>query len=127
MNEWKTVPSYPDYEASKSGEVRSHRTGRTLKGALFTPRPNKLNPYSRFYWLLCLTVPGDNGKRKNVNNYRHKMVAEAHLGACPKGHIVAFKDGDGLNCDVENLEYITLSERAYRDWGARRAREAAES
>lgn len=130
---WKTVPSYPDYEASTAGDVRSLRTGRILKGTMFTSRPKNVKGHSRFYWLLCLTVPDpaakSNGskrarKRKNANTYRHKMVAEAHLGARPKGHVIAFKDDDGLNCAADNLEYITMSERAYRDWAARKAREA---
>lgn len=42
-----------------------------------------------------------------------KLWTDAH-GAVPKGHCIAFRDGDSMNCTLENLECITLAERMSR-------------
>ena len=50
-------------------------------------------------------------------NYRHKHVVvwEEANGPVPKGHVVVFKDGDKLNCDLANLELITRAELMQRN------------
>lgn len=55
--------------------------------------------------------------------YKHKHVHvwEQHHGPVPVGMVVAFKDGDKLNCDPENLmlisraELLRLNKRGYKD------------
>lgn len=47
-----------------------------------------------------------------VHLHRH-IWEEAH-GLVPKGHIVRFKDGDTLNCSLENLEMISWEENIRR-------------
>lgn len=34
-----------------------------------------------------------------------ELVLEAFVGPRPAGHVVHFKDGDRLNCDLSNLEW----------------------
>jgi hypothetical protein len=34
------------------------------------------------------------------------LVLEAFVGPCPPGHELRFKDGDPLNCDLANLEWV---------------------
>lgn len=41
-----------------------------------------------------------------------RYVWEQHFGPIPERHIVRFKDGNTLNCDIGNLELITMSENA---------------
>ncbi len=43
----------------------------------------------------------------------HRMVWEERHGPIPKGHIVAFKDGDRLNCEPDNLILLTMAENLY--------------
>jgi hypothetical protein len=45
----------------------------------------------------------------------HRQVWEQHNGPIPEGHIVVFKDRDRGNCDIENLELITLAENMRRN------------
>lgn len=42
----------------------------------------------------------------------HRAVWEEHNGPIPEGMLVAFKDGDKCNCDIENLMLIDRSEHA---------------
>lgn len=48
-------------------------------------------------------------KMPNCRQWQHKqrVVWREHFGEIPKSHIIAFKDGDKTNCDIENLEMIT--------------------
>lgn len=42
--------------------------------------------------------------------YLHRAVWEEHHGPIPKGMIIAFKDSNKLNCDIDNLVMITQGE-----------------
>jgi len=44
----------------------------------------------------------------------HRYLWEKHHGSIPKGMQVAFKDGNSLNCSIENLEIITRAENMRR-------------
>jgi hypothetical protein len=35
-----------------------------------------------------------------------ELVLEAFVGPRPPGHVIRFKDGNRLNCDVANLEWV---------------------
>jgi hypothetical protein len=52
-----------------------------------------------------------------ANNWRplHRILWEAAHGAVPKGYVVTFKDGNKLNCVLENLELMTLADNARRN------------
>lgn len=43
--------------------------------------------------------------------YLHHVIWSEHNGPIPPGHKVAFKDGNHLNCALENLELLTNSEQ----------------
>ncbi|MGJ1417189.1 HNH endonuclease [Sphingobacterium multivorum] len=40
----------------------------------------------------------------------HQHVWGQHFGEVPDKHVIRFKDGDPMNCDVENLECVTMAE-----------------
>jgi hypothetical protein len=52
-----------------------------------------------------------------ANNWRplHRILWEDAHGVPPPGHVVAFKDGNKLNCVLENLELMTLADNARRN------------
>jgi len=35
-----------------------------------------------------------------------ELILEAFVGPPPKGHVVGFKDGNRLNCQIANLEWV---------------------
>lgn len=45
----------------------------------------------------------------------HRVVYTTHFGPIPKDKIVAFKDGNVLNCNPDNLELITMEENVLRN------------
>lgn len=44
-----------------------------------------------------------------------RHVWKEHHGAIPKGHVIAFKNGDRQNCAIENLECISRGDLAKRN------------
>lgn len=40
----------------------------------------------------------------------HQYVWRKYYGDIPEGMVVRFKDGDSMNCDVSNLECVTMAE-----------------
>jgi hypothetical protein len=55
--------------------------------------------------------------KKGSSNWRalHRILWEEARGPVPPGHIVVFKDGNKLNCVLENLELITKADNARRN------------
>ena len=45
----------------------------------------------------------------------HRYVWSLQRGDIPRGMIIRFKDGDTLNCDIDNLEMITRREHLMRN------------
>lgn len=41
---------------------------------------------------------------------KHRIIWEAVNGPVPKGHILIFKDGDPLNCAIENIAIVSRAE-----------------
>jgi hypothetical protein len=46
--------------------------------------------------------------------YHHKVWRDAN-GPIPPKHVVSFKDGNSRNCDISNLELMTMCENAKRN------------
>jgi NUMOD4 motif len=97
---WKAAPSYPGYEASDLGRVRSVdrviRGGRRAGGVILTARPDR-----RGY--LRVKVAG-----RSVPV--HHLVMDAWLGPCPPG-LERRHGGMGKQANVPaNLSYGTRAE-----------------
>jgi hypothetical protein len=45
----------------------------------------------------------------------HRWIWEQEYGAIPSGMIVIFKDGNSMNCKIDNLELISMAENANRN------------
>lgn len=61
------------------------------------------------YWMI--KVPG---RTKIV--YKHRYLWELHHGSIPKGFNVQFKDGNTLNCVIENLYLIDRSNQVIENF-----------
>ena len=45
----------------------------------------------------------------------HRYMWKLHNGEIPKGYVIRFKDGNTLNCDINNLECISRVENMNRN------------
>ena len=46
---------------------------------------------------------------------KHRWVWEQAHGKIPKGHIIIFRDGNKQNCELENLQMVSLYENVHRN------------
>lgn len=107
--EWRPVVGHEHlYHVSNFGRVKR------LAGTPRCPHDRLLNPgVERVgYYVVGLSM---NGKNHNIEV--HRLVATAFIGERPYKHEVNHIDGNKLNNNVSNLEYVTRSENglhAYR-------------
>ena len=93
--EWKTIPSFPEYEASSDGDVR-------MKGGY----KDSLTPHR---------YRGDRNARVSVRRDGKQyvvriniLVSEAFLGEMPKGYEILYRDGNVANNSADNIYYGKL-------------------
>jgi len=104
IEEWRSSPTYPDYEVSSLGRVRSRpRPYAKLKGDRILRQKMPKRPGPQY---LRVSLRGAVRKKE----YVHKMVAEAFVGPCPAGHEVNHVDEVKTNNAALNLEYRTPHE-----------------
>lgn len=46
---------------------------------------------------------------------KHQVVWESHNGKVPRGHRISFRDGNPLNCEIDNLYLVTVEEMMRRN------------
>jgi hypothetical protein len=90
---WKNINGYENYEVSSLGNVRNKTTGRILKTA------NKGGYYS---------VGLSKGKTKTFSV--HQLTAKAFIPNPENKSQVNHKDKNGLNNNINNLEWMTSGE-----------------
>ncbi len=62
--------------------------------------------------------------RKAVWVLYQRYVWEQRNGKIPRGYVVRFKDGDTMNCDINNLECISMAENASRNANREKAKQS---
>jgi len=92
MEEWRSIPGFPNYEVSESGIVRN------VNGTVLVPFKN--GKYDR------VSTNHDGVRRKMLV---HRLVAFAFLGE-PTGPIVRHLDDDQSNNHWTNLAYGTMAD-----------------
>lgn len=101
MTVWKTIPSFPLYQASDEGRIRrdpDHPSKRGAKRDMLAICPN-----DKGYAVYRLTR---DGALFGVTG--HRLVCEAFHGPAPDpSYEVAHGDGVKLNCRPENLRWAT--------------------
>jgi hypothetical protein len=105
---FQMLPGYPGYYWHVDGRIgcalkRGPKAYGLGKFRLLNSKPNIWG-----HEQLNLRVDG-----KNVAKLRHRIICEAAHGPQPtEQHEVCFKDGNKLNCDADNLEWVTPEEHA---------------
>lgn len=66
--------------------------------------------------------------RVSLGNWQllHRVIWEKAYGPIPKGHIVRFKDGDRMNCQLNNLELISMRKNVILNANAKYPRQLQE-
>jgi hypothetical protein len=99
---WKTIPSYPEYEASVAGHVRRKRDKRVLK------QTTDLRGY------LYVGMKPAVRRRHKINGVTvHHAVCEAFHGIPPAGRYqAAHWDGNKKNNKPYNLRWTSAAENS---------------
>jgi hypothetical protein len=73
---------------------------------------DNLRIHSSGYAFYQKNYPQRNGQYKNVTIYLHKAIADKFMPAPPsdKKLFIYFKNGNPLDCKVENLEWVPMSQ-----------------
>lgn len=104
---WKDVPSFPGYQCSNLGRVRSFK-GQGRSGIQSTPhmlRPGDRPNGYRFVVLM------KNGTRNNRS--LHNLVMLTFVGPKPRGLEIAHNNGDKRDNRLSNLRYCHKHENEY--------------
>lgn len=91
----KRIPNYENYWIYDNGNVFNENSGNILKGSI--------GEHGYKYYRLS-----KNNKKKMF--YEHRLVAEAFLDNPNNLPVVNHKDGNKLNNNANNLEWVTYSE-----------------
>ena len=98
---WKDIPNYGGlYQISNTGKIKSLNYNRTHKEKVLKP----MLCYGNYY-----TVTLYKNKIKEVFLV-HRLVALTYIQNSQKKEYVNHKDGNKLNNNVNNLEWVTPSE-----------------
>lgn len=97
QEEWKSILEATNYEVSNFGNVRNKTTLQILKGRLSKSG----------YCQVSLKI---NDTNKFSNRYIHRLVAQYWINNPENKKEVNHKDGNKLNNNVANLEWVTSSE-----------------
>ena len=97
MENWKPIVGFDKYEVSDRGRVRSYYDT--------VPRVLAQHVHKQTGYVRVNLIANKNKKHRKV----HRLVALAFLPNPNSLPEVNHKDGNKLNCDVENLEWTTPS------------------
>lgn len=97
--DWKPIPNFNDYVISSAGCILSYKRGDW----------REIHPYigKNGYKYVNLRMDG-----KTERRYIHRLVAQTFIPNPEFKPAVNHIDGDKLNNDVENLEWVTYQENS---------------
>ena len=100
---WKTLMyhniMYNQFEVSDDGQLRNVRTGTVYKQTIL----------KQGYYSVCVSL---GGRGKNLLVKIHRAVAETFIPNPENKLQVNHKDGNKLNNEVDNLEWVTNAENS---------------
>jgi hypothetical protein len=98
MEEWKTIPDFPNYEITEKGKIR-HKEKKKIR---------KASPSKRGYPVVSLRKDG-----KEYLRTIHILVARTFIPNPENKPEVNHKDGNKWNYNINNLEWVTSKENIY--------------
>lgn len=116
---------YADYVGGLSLEAVGKKYGRTRQSIFGIFAKRKLALRAKVFLPVVeyggrkFTCQKTCGRHRYLRNtvrrdrviYLHHVIWEEHHGPIPRGHKIAFRDGDHGNCAIENLELLTNSDQ----------------
>jgi len=109
-NKGKKITEYMSPEAiaatAKNRFKKGHTPGNTLHNGAITLRVKSNNCKEKYYFIRLSLGKWD---------LLHRHLYRQHYGDIPKGYVVAFKDGNSLNCEIDNLELLTRKQNMLRN------------
>jgi hypothetical protein len=111
---WKKYKD-TNYEVSPNGEIRSldKLTYQKTNNCWFVKKGVKLKPGINSCGYLSVIITHNN---KRITKPIHTLVAETYLGLRPENLVINHKDGNKLNNDITNLEYVTHKQNIQHAW-----------
>jgi hypothetical protein len=110
LSMWRTIPDFPGYEVSDSGQVRSYRR-RGHGGLKATPRLLKLQRYGTYYHVRLTRTDG-----KIIQISVHVLVLETFVGPRPEGLWALHRDDEPTNNHLDNLYWGTVGQNLKDAW-----------
>lgn len=107
--QWKPVEGWPKYEISDQGRLRSWHKSPNESGHPQIPRILK-GGYNRYGYRRAVLV-GPEGQRRSFLIYH--LVADAFIGARPKGLVLTHLNGINTDDRSQNLKYRTQKENIH--------------
>jgi hypothetical protein len=101
QEKWLTISVATNYEVSNLGNIRNKETGRVLK-------PYRSNSGTGYFMVDLIDYSG--GKRKKIKSLIHRLVAFAFLPLISGKDDINHKDGNKIENNKDNLEWVTHSE-----------------
>jgi hypothetical protein len=105
---------HPGSAPANKGQKMSKEVYRKVSETMFKKGITPLNTKPEGYEVLDIDgyvkIKAD-GKMK----YKHRFVWEQHNEKLKNGDVVRFKDGNKLNCSIENLELVSRSENMIKN------------
>lgn len=102
---WKEISGWPGYQVSDAGNIRGFKD---YHGNIYE-NPHPIKPRINKDGYYELTLYASAGKR--ATKRLHRLVAETFLGQHP-GLVINHIDGDKLNNNVKNLEWVTAEKNS---------------
>lgn len=118
MENWKAIPGREGrYEVSDEGRIRSvtrqinfkNRRGKEIS---FVRRGKIIAPVLERQRRLRVAVATGSEKKRYVRYYVARLVLETFGSPPPHKTIIHHRDGNHLNCRVENLEWAVMKSPA---------------
>ena len=105
MEIWKTVPTYPRYEVSNLGRVRSWASKSSKREKLLNAPFLLAQIYDKSSGYYRVRLHNEAGHKLE---FIHVVVLCAFVGPRPDGYHACHNDGDKLNNHLDNLRWDTV-------------------
>jgi len=112
--DWKEIPGFPGYKASKCGQILSEKRVLTRSNGRLHTVPAKVLKQSKDgkgYFQVGIYL-----NKKKISTSVHKLIFLAWNGERPLGMFIDHVDGNKINNHADNLQLLKPSENVLKGW-----------